>query len=367
MKRRCRVRNSRLFLFCFPVLFCVRVSAMQGEEEGKVDGSPGGCDCGVVLNLAVGRSATLMGCIIDDNTREIYPLVMAGGSDVINTPLHGELVCARASQEGATEEDDVDERHSETVAARALDAGLTCYPIHLAAIRGAVQATWALLNGGANPNQRGAHGRTPLHAAMAHGLFFVRPESYGSFTARQSEARRGACTVIRKQFSCSDLFARRASGSPAFGDEVRAVRFATPEKDRVDLKKVPAVVVRMRDWLLRPRSSSLKIGNRRGMIFSKQEEARQEVAYRIARLLVQVGARPGLVDDYAYTPLQLAALQHGQNSSIVKRFRSLLASDEVIATPARLLAESCSSSSVSSAPLSFSEGTRSSDNEEDSE
>jgi len=386
MRHWCNMRVLRFFLFCFPIFFWtslpamgdedVRLSlsvstcddelAMQGAEDGD-DRSSDGCDCGLVLNLAVGGSAILMDSILHDDPSEINCLARSGGSDLINSPLHGVLACARRGDAEAAEETEEAAVHSETAAARMLDAKLTCYPLHLAALRGRPRATRALLAGGADPNQRGAHGRTPLYAAMAYELFFVRPESYGSFTTRLAEARRGACTVIKKQFSCPDLMARRPSGPPTFGDNARLVRFVDAAPQEVALpQKVPAVI-RLRDWVLRPRSASLRVANRRGNIFSRQEETRQNLAFRIVQMLIEAGARQDVLDDYACTPLQLAELQHGQNSPMVKRLRLFFTSDKVFALPSVASTASPTSSTASTLPVSFSEGTPNADDGQESE
>jgi len=327
-----RFVRSSLFLLFGLLFFLPNSYAMHapgGDDGGDGDGV-GEDKIGWVLNRARGRSASLMGAVIEDDSPTVLSLTCGGGRSraFVNAPLHGGGLRVHAA-DGAEKRDGLTEQQWE---ARLRDAQLYCSALHLAALRGSAFTLQDLLAEGADPNVRGAHGRTPLHAAVAWGLFFLGPEACGLATPRIASARRGGCVVARRErrermlrrYAASAQNLRELEGPDGVDGRVR---FAVGQPDEHAAAAAPVARPVAPRPVLRGRSRSMTVFDLLSTQFSREEWSRQSCARHIAELLVKAGARPHARDDYMQTPLQLAEQQHGPATGFVTGIHLLFGRD----------------------------------------
>jgi len=312
---------DRLLIF-FCVLFVAGLCGMQEDESSGSGTDASRISLSEALNRVNGRQmAEFVGGILDDNATQILPYSRC----YANALLHGGKELGEVSSGLKVNTD------ARTLEARERDEILTCYPLHLAAVRGSVLVMRQLLSDGkCDVNLRAAHGRTPLHAAVAYGIFLVSSRSCGLFTPRVASARRGACSIAQwDNMRRPERMARRSS-APAVLRGSGRVRFVEGEcpKHASDEAPVDRMCDMLRAMRMGRRARSCTLFDWRGTQFSKNEWTRQDYARHIAELLVSAGAQRHPRDDYMQTPLQLAALQHGEESGFVKGLRMLFGPDD---------------------------------------
>jgi len=326
------VGNGAWIFFVGLTFTCIGVCAMEGDgsseedfsavveetfKQGEMDylllhggsraaplvasGEESACGCGPIFDDAKGeRFSAFTRSVVADDPNGIFDIVAGEEKphELADGSLRGGLRCSCQQM------------------VRKWDAQLDCYPLHAAVIRGAIDSVRVLLAEKVEVNRRGAHGRTPLHAALAYGLFFMSPEHIDRLAQRLAAARRIPCDRSRR---CPQPLSRRAESLPITACERRrCVHIVEPGREQK--ADAPAQEVRK----FRGRSRSQTIFDMRGTLFRVHEGKRQGTAYCIAELLLGAGAQPHLADSHGYTPLQLAVLQHGEDSDFIRKVGQLM-------------------------------------------
>ena len=322
-----RVYASRLVL-CGAIFFIFCSCPMDSpvSDSSDVDDKR---DIGLVLNRATGRAASLVRSITRDDTQVDLILRYSGRCpcEYANARLHGGVP-------GIDVADKVRDAGRLTVQQQAAlehDAQLHCSPLHLAALCGSTFAMKDLLDAGADPNQCDAHKRTPLHAAVAWGIFFLGTEACNLVTQRMARARRGVCAVAIRERHEEDMLCRRASASDAIDrDEshgrVRIVEPGSVGPSSSQNETLPLLRPVMPVTLARARSHS-EVGALTTR-YTLEEWRRQAVANYQVALLLKAGAHCHPRDENQKTPLQLAEQQHGSSSGFVIGLRRRFGQDD---------------------------------------